>query len=120
MKEQVKAVFEHLEQGQLSHAEKGPVGGWKTPLPGGHIVARSTLQAEARPLIAFGIEAVPQLLPWVKHHNAAIRYVAVFALEQITGERPDTLYFDDDDIDGNRDRAIEVWQRWYDTHHAPR
>ena len=117
MKEPVDAVFERLAQGRLSQPETGPVDGWETTLPGGQTVARSTLQAEARPLIALGADAVPPLLPWVHHANAAVRYVAVFALGQITGEHPQLAHFDPDRA--QQDAAIAVWQRWYDRHAAP-
>jgi len=118
MKEPVDAVFERLSQGRLSQPETGPSDGWETSLPGGQMVVRSTLQAEARPLIALGAEAVPHLLPWVHHANAAVRYVAVFALGQITGERPQLGHFDNDRAP--QDAAIAVWQRWYDRRAAPR
>lgn len=117
MKEPVDAVFERLAQGRLSQPEAGPVDGWETSLPGGQTVARSTLQTEARPLIALGADAVPHLLPWVHHANAAVRYVAVFTLGQITGEHPQLGHFDDDRA--QQDAAIAVWQRWYDRHAGP-
>jgi len=120
---QVDAVFRRLEQGRLSQppagSVPGPSRGWEAKLPAGTTVVRSTLQDEARPLIALGADAVPSLLPWVQHANAAIRYTATFALEQITGEHPELAVFDDADRDG-RARAIAVWQRWYDAHRAPR
>jgi hypothetical protein len=120
---QVDAVFERLEHGRLSQpaagSVPGPSSGWETTLPDGTAVVRSTLQDEARPLIALGAEAVPDLLPWVQHTSGAIRYTATFALEQITGEHPDVMPLDDADRDG-RARAVEVWQRWYDAHRAPR
>jgi hypothetical protein len=111
MKASVDDVFERLAQGQLSRPEAGPVDGWQTSLPGGATVARSTLQSEARPLIALGADAVPHLVPWVHHDNAALRYVAIFTLEQITGERPQLGYFDADRA--QQDAAIATWQRWY-------
>jgi hypothetical protein len=107
MKESVDGVFERLAQGRLSQPEAGPVDGWQTPLPGGTTVARSTLQSEAAPLIRLGSDAVPHLLPWVHHENAALRYVAIFTLEQITGERPQLGYFDSDRA--QQDAAIASW-----------
>src|SRR5262249_44671623 len=94
MKESVNAVFERLAQGRLSQPQAGPADGWRTALPDGKTVARSTLQAEAKPLIDLGSGAVPDLLPWVHHENAALRYVAMFALETITSEHPRISYFD--------------------------
>jgi hypothetical protein len=117
MKEPVDSVFERLAQGQLSPSKFGPADGWQTTLPGGQTVARSTLQAEAKPLIALGADAVPHLLPWVQHTNAALRYVAVFALENITGEHPQLGHFDNDPAP--RDAAIAVWRGWYEHHAGP-
>jgi hypothetical protein len=120
MKESVDAVFQGLEQGRVSPPGPAPVDGWQTQLPGGRVVARSMLQAEAQPLIALGADAVPALLPWVRHANAGVRYVAVFALGEITGEHPQIGHFDDDPAP--REHAIEAWRRWYEqrTAAAPR
>ena len=112
----VDAAFERLVQAQLSQPETGPTDGWEAKLPGGQTVARSTLQAEARPLIELGPGAVPDLLPWVHHANAAIRYVAMFALEQITGEHAKISYFDEDRA--RQDAAIAIWRRCYEQHAA--
>jgi hypothetical protein len=75
------------------------------------------LQAEARPLITLGAEAIPSLLPWVRHANAALRYVAVFALGEITGERPRLGHFDDDPAP--REQAIATWHAWYEHGRRP-
>ncbi|HUT46923.1 MAG TPA: HEAT repeat domain-containing protein [Sedimentisphaerales bacterium] len=83
-------------------------------LPSGRTVTRSMLQAEARVLIALGPDAVPHLLPIVMNDNPALRYVAIYTLEQITGEKPYLPYFDQTDHEENRTRAIEVWRRWYE------
>lgn len=114
MKEPVDAVFGRLAEGRLSQPEQGPVDGWKTALPDGKTVARSTLQAEAKPLIDLGPGAVPELLRWVRHANAGLRYVAMFALETITGEHPGISYFDSDPA--QQEAAVAVWRRWYDEH----
>jgi hypothetical protein len=111
MKAEVDAVFERLARGRLSSAEPGMVDGWETTLPTGVTVTRSMLQTEARPLITLGAAAVPALLPWVHHANAALRYVAVFALGEITGERPHIGHFDDDPAP--REQAITIWRAWY-------
>jgi len=112
MKKAVNAVFEGLARGLLTYTETGPTGGWTTTLPGGLEVARTTLQTEARPLIALGAEAIPHLLPWVKHENAGLRFVAVFALGEITGERPSISHFDKDLAQW--DAPIASWRRWYE------
>jgi hypothetical protein len=112
MNRPVDAALERLVRGQLTQPTGGLSDGWETTLPNGQTVARSTLQAEARPLIALGPEAVPDLLPWVHHANAAIRYVAMFALEQITGEHAQISYFDEERA--RQDAAIATWRSWYD------
>lgn len=108
----VDTALDRLVHGQLTQASDGPSDGWETTLPDGQTVARSRLQAEARPLIALGPEGVPDLLPWVHHANAAIRYVAMFALEQITGEHAQISYFTQDRA--QQDAAIATWRHWYD------
>src|SRR3954462_9807248 len=111
MKASVDTVFERLARGRLSQSEAGPTDGWQTSLHGGAEVARSTLQLEAKALLPLGPGAAPALLPWVHHENSVVRYVAIFALEQITGERPQLGYFDNDRA--AQDAAIAIWQRWY-------
>lgn len=108
----VDTTFRRLVRGQLTSPTNEPGEGWEATLPSGQKVVRSTLQSEARPLIAIGPEAVPDLLPWVHHENAAIRYVAMFALEQITGEHVQISYFNEDRA--QQDAAITAWRHWYD------
>jgi hypothetical protein len=110
----VKAVFSRLAVGELAKAV-GPVQeGWEVKLTSGKSVARSTLQEEARSLIELGLDAVPYLLPWVMNDNPALRYVAIYTLEQITGKKPYLPYFDEVDHGENRSRAIEAWRKWYE------
>jgi len=113
VQDEVAGLFERLGRGELSRAETGPPSGWETPLPSGRVVTRSTLEAEARALVVLGPEAVPHLLPHVMDDNAALRYVATYALGEITGERPYLLHFDQGDREEDRTRAIETWRRWY-------
>ncbi len=110
----VDRVFARLAAGELGEPASPVEDGWQVDLPSGQAVARSRLQAEARSLIALGPDAVPYLLPWVTNDNPALRYVAVYALEQITGEKPYLAYFDQADREGHRARAIEVWRRWFE------
>jgi hypothetical protein len=114
----VDVAFDRLVRGQLTEQAAGPSDGWETTLPDGQAVARSRLQAEARPLIALGPDAVPDLLPWVHHANAAIRYVAMFALEQITGEHAQVSYFSEDRA--QQDAAIATWRHWYERYEHTR
>jgi hypothetical protein len=113
IREQVDAVLRRLAAGELSPSGLRLGSGWSMTLPSGKTVVRSTLQAEAQPLVALGPEAVPHLLPWAMNEHLALRYVALYALEQITGERPYVPYFDRDDAEGRRAEAIEVWRKWY-------
>jgi hypothetical protein len=114
VKDAVSSIFERLDTGHISRTDSITQSGWETSLPSGTIVTRSVLQAEAAALIALGRDAVPDLLPHVMNDNAAHRYVAIYALEQITGEKPYLTYFDQADHEQNRPRAIETWRRWYE------
>ena len=113
-KEQIDEMLERVMAGELSAPGTLVQSGWEMTLSNGDKVARSTLQAEAQPLLAMGAEAVPDLLPWVMTDDLAARYVAVFALEEITGEKPFVPYFDQADAEGSRQKAIAAWQAWYD------
>ena len=113
--EVVNRVFSYLSIGKLSEPTGVLQSGWEVELPSGMTVARSTLQEEAGALIALGADGVPHILPWVVNENTALRYVAAYALGQITGEKPSFPYFDDTDRSGQRAQAIEVWKRWYET-----
>jgi len=116
IKDEVYRVFSRLVVGDLTKRISPVQDGWEVDLPSGRTVARSILQEEARSLIAIGPDAVPHLLPWVANDYPALRYVAIFALEQITGEKPHLPYFDQADHGEGRTRAIEVWRRWYAAH----
>jgi hypothetical protein len=114
-KDKVDEVFRKLAAGEISPSAPGvESSGWETTLPSGKRVVRSVLEAEAKPLIALGPEAVPDLLPWVTNVNAALGYVAIHALQEITGERPYVPYFDLTDAEGHRKKAIEVWRKWHE------
>jgi hypothetical protein len=112
--QQINEVLQRITNGKLSAPSSLVQSGWEITLSTGDKVARSTLQAEAQPLILLGAEAVPYLLPWVMSNDLATRYVALYALEQITGEKPYVPYFDQADEAGNREKAVAAWQAWYD------
>lgn len=115
IEEAIHALFSRLAAGELSEGTGLLQEGWEAVLPSGRTVARSALQIEASQMIALGAEAVPCLLPWVLHANPALRYVAIYALEQITGEKARFPYFDPADKGGKRALAIAGWKRWYET-----
>ena len=110
IKKEVDALFCRLATGTLSVKGRRLESGWQMCLPDGQVVYRSTLQVEARPLIAQGKEAVPYLFTWVMNENFALRYVALYALQQITGKKPYVSYFKK----GSEEclQAIEVWREW--------
>lgn len=112
---QVNGMMRQLEQGRLQDAGMGPElhDGWEARLPSGGTVFRSQLLAAARQLAALGPEAVPALADWADHANAAIRFAAIAALQQITGHVLQVPYFDDSDQSGARARAIGAWRDWY-------
>jgi len=113
-KEQIDQILQRVAAGELSDPTTLVQSGWEMTLSTGEKVARSRLQAEAQPLILMGAEAVPDLLPWVMNEDLAARYVALYALEQITGEKPYVPYFDQADAEGHREKAMAVWRAWYD------
>ena len=110
----VNDVFHRLAAGDLAEPVSPIREGWETDLPSGRTVARSMLQEEAGLLVVLGSAAVPYLLSWIMNDNAALRYVAIYALERITGEKPYLPYFAQADPEGHRTRAIEVWRAWYE------
>ena len=112
---QVDAVFERLVTGTIGASAPVEQSGWEMALPTGRVVARSTLQAEAQPLIALGPPAIPSLLRWARNEQLALRYVAVFALEQITGEESHIPSFAPGHASVNLDHALSAWWRWYES-----
>lgn len=113
-KEQIDEILQRVAAGELSVPTTLGQSGWEMNLSTGQKVVRSRLQEEAQPLILMGAEAVPDLLLWVMNEDLAARYVALYALEQITGEKPFVPYFDQADEEGHREQAIAAWQAWYD------
>lgn len=113
-KEQINEILQAVAGGELSASTNLDQSGWEMPLSTGEKVVRSKLQAEAQPLILMDAQAVPDLLPWVMNDDLAARYVALYALERITGEKPYVPYFDQADIEGHREKAMAVWRAWYD------
>jgi hypothetical protein len=92
VEDRVNQLFRRLIEGKLQTAGPRLESGWEMSLPSGETVVRSTLQAEAQAAIELGTEAIPYLAPYVRNENLAIRYVAIYALEQITGEKSRSLF----------------------------
>jgi hypothetical protein len=113
-KKQINEILQSVAAGELSASTALDQSGWEMTLSTGEKVVRSRLQAEAQPLIFMGAQALPDLLPWVMTDDLAARYVALYALEQITGEKPYVPYFDKADMEGHRKKAMAVWRAWHD------
>jgi hypothetical protein len=89
-------------------------GGWTMKLPDGKQMDRDGLRTVfAVRLIDCGVNAVPHLFKWVMHDNLAIRYIAAYSLEQITGIRCNFIWFDQKDADQQREIAVARWQQWW-------
>ncbi len=114
VQEQVTEVFERLLTGETSPFGPELQSGWEMTLPSGATVTRSSLQWEAAPLISLGRDSVPYLLAWAENEDLAIRYIAVYALGQITGLEPHVPHFAHGDEQGYLSRAIDAWRRWYE------
>ncbi len=85
-------------------------------LPDGSPMDRDGLRTVfAAPVIDCGADAVPHLFKWVMHDNLAIRYVAAYSLEQITGIESNIFWFDKEDAGHNREAAITRWRQWWDS-----
>ncbi len=64
------------------------LSGWAMTTESGTLLSRSVLQRQAAILESIGEDAVPALVKWLEHDQIEIRYIASFALEQITGLDP--------------------------------
>ena len=85
--------------------------GWITRLPSGKHVDRDMVKGQTQPIIAFGKAAVLPLLKWVKAEQWHVRYIAIHALQEITGLKPGGASSQDFT---ERERAIRVWRAWCD------
>ena len=91
-----------------------PQSGWLMTLSSGRKVSRSFLMFQADTIITFGKNAVPHLFKWVMNDNLSVRYIAIYSLQQITGLEPFTPYFDQEDAENNREKAIAIWKEWWE------
>ncbi len=94
-------------------------GGWEMPYPGGKKIVRSELQLQCSAITPYGWRAVPELLKWLDHKDAFVRYIAAHSLETITGLHPTFYYFgtphhpfqsDSDWFDNSK----KTWSKWYE------
>ena len=89
-------------------------GGWSMTLPDGRLMDRNGLRTVfAVRVIDCGVNAVPHLFKWVMHDNLAMRYIAAYSLEQITGIRCNIIWFDQKDASQQRENAVARWQQWW-------
>lgn len=88
--------------------------GWMMTLPLGGEVSRSFLMTQADTIISFGKDAVPFLFQWVMSDVLAVRYIAIYSLQQITGLKPAIPIFDKEDAARNREKAIAEWKAWWE------
>jgi hypothetical protein len=115
----VDQTFTKYEKGQFSTGKTPGIeaylgSGWVMQLPSGEAVPRSFLQRKSEPLVSLGPEAVPHLLKWVMHNNLAIRYIAIYSLERITGIQTTVSYFDPDKDGIQRQHTCKRWKCWWD------
>jgi hypothetical protein len=80
--------------------------------------SRSFLQYQAETLILLGDNAVPELIRWLPHDEAYVRYLAAYSLREITGENPTFYHFARPGESFNADdkwyeRCVETWRGWY-------
>lgn len=88
--------------------------GWMMDLPSGKQVTRSFLMRQADIIVKLGVDAVPELFKWIMNDQLYIRYIAVYSLQQLTGISPNIPYFDKEDRSMNRQKAIKIWNEWWD------
>ena len=70
------------------------VSGPVLALPSGGWIRRYELQGAAEPIIALGKPAVPHIIKWVSHQEWHVRYVAIYALKEITQQKTRAQYHD--------------------------
>ncbi len=114
MKRKVDSIFTNYQKEKfIDNKDIYIESGWNMELLSGRIVTRSFLMNQAAPVITLGSNAVPFLFSWVMNDNLAVRYIAVYALQQITGLNPFISHFDKEDAANNREKAIKIWEDWW-------
>ena len=114
MKKKINSIFTDFENEKFVEYDRIVLeSGWMMTLPSGREVTRSFLQEQAEQVILLGEEATPYLFDWVMNDNLAVRYIAVWSLQQITGLSPHISHFDKEDSIGNREKATGIWNEWW-------
>lgn len=111
----IDKLFENFEDGIFQQdKELHEESGWIMYMGSGKELSRSFLMSQANTVISYGKEAVPCLFKWVMNDSLFIRYIAIYSLQQLTGLSPFIPYFDQEDMDGNRQKAIKIWSDWWE------
>lgn len=115
MNRKMDLLFQCFKEGWSPYDDDQPyiASGWMMELPNGQIVQRCDLQRWAKPLIAYGPKAVPYLVKWVRYDHCAVRYIAIYALDEITQEKPMVYHFASGPNDPNTESAIQIWLKWW-------
>ncbi len=113
---EVRALMNDIAAGKFREVLSGPVSGWFMTNEAGQVFHRAELQAQGRPIIAIGADAVPELVKWLSHTNMHVRYIAHYCLEEVTGERPEFPHFatlKQLRSKGYLKEAVRCWSEWY-------
>ncbi len=113
---EVRALMSDIAAGKFREVPSGPVSGWFMTNETGQVFHRAELQAQGRPIIAIGADAVPELVNWLSHTNMHVRYIAHYCLERITGEEPYFPHFatlKQLRSEGYLKEAVRCWSAWY-------
>lgn len=111
---EIDHVFTNFTNEIFDESKDYLLSGWTMQLSSGRKVSREFLRKQASSIVVYGVEAVPHLFKWVMSDNLSVRYIATYALGQITGCRVPTTTFDTEDLAGNREKAIKIWKEWYE------
>jgi len=120
--EVIQRIMQMLERGTLlvTLPPGKPLAtmGWTMPHPSGEEVSRTVLQMQCSAITPYGWRAVPELLKWLDHKQAFMRYIAAYSLKEITGLNPEFYYFGvpNQSFGGDPDwfeKAKGTWSSWY-------
>lgn len=90
VEEEVKRILSACAEGQFRESS-GIVedSGWELTLSSGRTVTRSFLVHQAQPLVALGKSALEPLILGVETaEDPACRYIAIYALNELSGTQP--------------------------------
>ena len=123
---EVTAVVEHimktLESGVLlvtAQPGQSRAGSWMLPHPSDKYASVVISGMQCSAITPYGWRAVPELLKWLDHKEAFMRYIASESLVSITGLHPTFYVFGTphETFNGDRDwfeKAKSTWSSWYE------